>query len=96
VYVKGFFRDHLLRSFNHFETNTYCKEFSSYDTSVIISLCLLLFVSFVLYLRLQGWKKERVVREYDDGARVIMVTHDDPKYAIKKVSQNGDSSKRSG
>ena len=36
----------------------------------------------------QGWKKERVIQEFpEDCSRIIMVLHDDPKYAVKKVSQ---------
>ncbi|XP_033729276.1 N-acetyltransferase ESCO2-like [Pecten maximus] len=42
--------------------------------------------SLLTALRFPGWKKERVVQEYPDlGSRIIMVLHDDPKYAIKKV-----------
>ena len=37
---------------------------------------------------LKGWKKERVAQEYpEDGSRVLMIQHDDPKYAVKKVSR---------
>nr|XP_022313901.1 N-acetyltransferase ESCO2-like [Crassostrea virginica] len=38
-------------------------------------------------LKFPGWKKERVVQEYDDGSRVIMVMYEDPKYAHKKVEE---------
>lgn len=38
-------------------------------------------------LKFPGWKKERVVQEYDDGSRVVMVTYEDPKYAHKKVEE---------
>ncbi|XP_021379039.1 N-acetyltransferase ESCO1-like [Mizuhopecten yessoensis] len=42
--------------------------------------------SLLTALRFPGWKKERVVQEYPDlGSRIIMVLHDDPKYAIRKV-----------
>ncbi|XP_059155078.1 N-acetyltransferase ESCO1-like isoform X2 [Physella acuta] len=39
-------------------------------------------------LKFPGWKKERTVQEYpmDDG-RVILILHDDPKYARKKVDE---------
>ncbi|XP_062597005.1 N-acetyltransferase ESCO2-like, partial [Saccostrea cucullata] len=43
--------------------------------------------SIINALKFPGWKKERVVHEYDDGSRVIMVTYDDPKYAIRKVEE---------
>ncbi|KAL3868311.1 hypothetical protein ACJMK2_041132 [Sinanodonta woodiana] len=44
--------------------------------------------SLLAALKFPGWKKERVVVEYPDtGARVIMVTADDKKYAIKKVEE---------
>ncbi|XP_041358485.1 N-acetyltransferase ESCO2-like [Gigantopelta aegis] len=39
-------------------------------------------------LKFPGWKKERVVQEFpNEGSRVIMVLHDDPKYATKKVEE---------
>ncbi|XP_069127189.1 N-acetyltransferase ESCO2-like [Argopecten irradians] len=42
--------------------------------------------SLLSALRFPGWKKERVVQEYPNlGSRVIMVLHDDPKYALRKV-----------
>lgn len=34
---------------------------------------------------LQGWQKERVVQDFFDGSRVILVIPDD-KFALKKVS----------
>ena len=37
-------------------------------------------------LCLQGWKRERVVREFDEGSRVIVVLPDD-KFSTKKVSR---------
>ncbi|XP_022097058.1 N-acetyltransferase ESCO2-like [Acanthaster planci] len=37
-------------------------------------------------IKFPGWKKERLLQEFDDG-RVIMVLHDDPKYHIKKVEE---------
>ncbi|XP_061191443.1 N-acetyltransferase ESCO2-like [Saccostrea echinata] len=43
--------------------------------------------SIINAMKFPGWKKERVVHEYDDGSRVIMVTYDDPKYAIRKVEE---------
>ncbi|XP_071145249.1 N-acetyltransferase ESCO2-like [Mytilus edulis] len=37
-------------------------------------------------LKFPGWKKERVVQEFSkDCSRIIMVVHDDPKYAVKKI-----------
>ncbi|XP_060077410.1 N-acetyltransferase ESCO1-like [Ylistrum balloti] len=42
--------------------------------------------SLLAALRFPGWKKERVVQEYPQlGSRIIMILHDDPKYAIRKV-----------
>ncbi|KAK3091037.1 hypothetical protein FSP39_016673 [Pinctada imbricata] len=39
-------------------------------------------------LKFPGWKKERVVQEYpEDGSRVLMVLHDDPKYTVKKIEE---------
>ncbi|XP_071807579.1 uncharacterized protein [Asterias amurensis] len=37
-------------------------------------------------IKFQGWKNERMLREFYDG-RIIMVLYDDPKYHIKKVEE---------
>ncbi|CAL9698148.1 unnamed protein product [Knipowitschia caucasica] len=41
------------------------------------------FISAVKYV---GWKKERILSEYPDG-KIILVLHDDPKYALKKIEE---------
>ncbi|XP_060586425.1 N-acetyltransferase ESCO1-like [Ruditapes philippinarum] len=39
-------------------------------------------------LKFPGWKKEHVVQEFmDTGSRIIMITTESPKYAIKKVEE---------
>ncbi|XP_064606237.1 N-acetyltransferase ESCO2-like [Liolophura sinensis] len=42
--------------------------------------------NLITALRFPGWKKERVLQDYDDdGGRVLMVLPGDPKYAMRKV-----------
>ncbi|XP_038056898.1 N-acetyltransferase ESCO1-like isoform X2 [Patiria miniata] len=41
---------------------------------------------YLTSIKFPGWKKERLLQEFDDG-RIIMVLHDDHKFQVKKVEE---------
>ncbi|XP_074597359.1 establishment of cohesion [Brevipalpus obovatus] len=40
---------------------------------------------FVNSVKFSGWKNQRVVQYLDDGARILLIRPDDPKYMLKKM-----------